>query len=118
MELFAEDAAYTLHISESLLPFAGSTVGREAIGGQLRAMLHDWDYLVFRPGAARANVDQPDKVHCQVQFIYRHRATGSELSGQMRLVCTVEDGLVKTVDEFHDAALVEAFLRLMQSEQK
>ncbi|MGI9408556.1 MAG: nuclear transport factor 2 family protein [Hyphomicrobiaceae bacterium] len=118
LELLAEDAAYTLHISETLLPFAGSTNGREAIGGQFQVMLRDWDYLVFRPGAARANVDDPNRVHCQVEFIYRHRTTGSDLSGHMRLVCKVEDGYLKSVDEYHDAGMVEAFLRLMQSEQE
>ena len=118
LELLAEDAAYTLHISKTLLPFAGSTIGREAIAVQLQAMLRDWDYLVFRPSAARANVDEPSTVHCQVQFIYRHRGTGAELSGHMRLVCTVVEGTISTVDEYHDAGMVEAFLRLMQSEQK
>ena len=115
--MLAEDATYTLHISESLLPFAGSTIGRDAIGQQLQAMLRDWDHLVFRPGPAKAGIDAPDRVHCQVEFIYRHRATGSDLSGHMRLVCAVEDGYLKSVDEYHDAGMVEAFLRLMQSEQ-
>ena len=48
----------------------------------------------------------------QVQFVYHHRETGGNLSGSKRLVFTVKNDLIVRVEEFHDAAMVEAFMRL------
>lgn len=116
LSLMSESASYTLHLEQSLLPFAGTTTGRDEIGEQLRAMLRDWDYLVFRPGPPRAHVDDANEIHNRVEFIYRHRASGEILSGFFRLVCRVNDGLITEINEYHDAAMVETFVRLVSGD--
>jgi ketosteroid isomerase-like protein len=109
---FSPDGVYALHIAEDLLPFGGETKGRDNFAAALRSMRTDWDYLVFRPTQVKA---AGPVVRMQVEFMYRHRASGEVLSGRFRLVAQVEDGLVTRLDEYHDRAKVEAFMRLFGS---
>ena len=114
--LLAPDATYTLHIEETLLPFAGTTTGREQIGEQFRAMRREWEYLVFRPSPAKQHVGAPNQVNTRIEFMYRHKASGEDLSGYMRAAWTVEDGMIVTIIGYHDSALVETFLRLIATQ--
>jgi ketosteroid isomerase-like protein len=107
----ADDVVYALHISKEALPFGGETHGKERIRGVLYAILADFDYLKYEPVILGA---QDDMVRVQVSFIYHHRRTGEDLVGSKRLVIKLRDGLIARVDEYHDAALVEAFMRLAQ----
>ena len=56
-------------------------------------------------------------VRVQVSFVYHHRRTGENLVGTKRLVIRLKDGLIVRVDEYHDAALIEAFMRLTQQRE-
>jgi ketosteroid isomerase-like protein len=112
MQLVAEHAVYRLHISEDLLPIGGETVGRANIEAGLRLARQQFHYLLYRPldVFARGN-----DVRHQVEFMYRHQASGELLSGRFRMVMRVEDGLITRAEEYHDRAKVEAFLRLFGS---
>jgi ketosteroid isomerase-like protein len=112
MRHVAEDAVYTLYISEELLPFGGQTVGRDNIAAALRQVRRDFEYVLYRPFDLRA---KGDEVRHQVEFIYRHRPSGEALSGRFRIVMQVRNGLIERADEYHDRAKVEAFLRLFTS---
>jgi ketosteroid isomerase-like protein len=109
MLLVAEDAVYVLYISGDLLPFAGETVGRDNIAAALRKIRQDFEYLLYRPLDLVTNGDE---VRYQVEFRYRHRASGEVLSGRFRMIMRVENGLLVRTDEYHDRAKVEAFMRL------
>ncbi len=111
----AEDAVYELHISDQVLPFGGASVGRAAIEATLRRIRADWEYILYRPLAPTAD---GNTVRFQVEFMYRHRASGEVLSGRFRLVMLIEDGLIKRADEFHDSAKVEAFMRLVAGSEE
>lgn len=110
MARIADDAVYELHVSDEVLPFGGTTAGRDAIEATLKRMRTEWDYILFRPMAL---AETGDTVRFQVEFMYRHVASGEVLSGRFRLVMRVEDGLIKRADEYHDRAKVEAFMRLI-----
>jgi ketosteroid isomerase-like protein len=105
----ADDVVYALHISNEALPFGGETHGKERIKGVLYAILADFDYLKYEPVILSV---RGDVVRVQVSYVYHHRRTGEDLVGSKRLVIKLKDGLVTRVDEYHDAALVEAFMRL------
>ena len=60
--------------------------------------------------------DEGDRVRLQVEFMYRHRASGEPLSGIFRLVLQFRDGEIIRGDEYHDRARIEAFMRLIASE--
>ena len=109
MLFVAEHAVYALYISGDLLPFAGETVGRDNIAAALRRMPPDYEYLLYRPLDLVTNGDE---VRYQVEFMYRHRASGEVLSGRFRMIMRVENGLLVRTDEYHDRAKVEAFMRL------
>jgi ketosteroid isomerase-like protein len=87
-------------------------VGRANIEAGLRLARQQFHYLLYRPLDlfARGN-----DVRHQVEFMYRHQASGELLSGRFRMVMRVEDGLITRAEEYHDRAKVEAFLRLFGS---
>lgn len=109
LQFVAEHSVYALHISGDLLPFAGETIGRDSIAVALHRMRADYEYLLYRPLDL---VVDGDNVRYQVEFMYRHRASGEVLSGRFRMIMRVENGLLVRTDEYHDRAKVEAFLRL------
>jgi ketosteroid isomerase-like protein len=115
LRFVAEDAAYELHISNEVLPFGGQTIGRDAIAATLRRIRADWDYILYRPLAL---TEAGNIVRFQVEFMYRHRASGEVLNGRFRLVMRIEDGLIVRADEYHDRAKVEAFMRLVRGSGK
>jgi uncharacterized protein len=106
----AENAVYELHVSNDVLPFGGEAVGRAAIEAAFRRIRADWEYILYRPLALAGH---GDIVRFQVEFMYRHRASGEVLSGRFRLVMRIENGLIARTDEYHDRAKVEAFMRLV-----
>lgn len=110
--LIAEHAVYALYISGDVLPFAGVTAGRDNIAVALRRMRQDFEYLLYRPLDLVTNGDE---VRYQVEFMYRHRASGEVLSGRFRMIMRIEKGLLVRADEYHDRAKVEAFMRLFGS---
>jgi len=106
---FDEDISYALYISETALPFAGETRGKANIANILYSLLAQFDYLKHEPTIV--GVDG-DTVRVQVQFVYHHRETGGNLSGSKRLVFKLRNDAIVRVEEYHDAAMVEAFMRL------
>jgi ketosteroid isomerase-like protein len=115
LAFIADDAVYVLHVAETALPFGGETRGKSAIRAAFTGMRSDFDYILYRPfpmsGAG-------ETLHGQVEFIYRHRASGEELSGRFRLVWTMRNGLIVRCEEYHDAARIEAFMRLFGAAEK
>jgi ketosteroid isomerase-like protein len=107
----AEDAAYALHISGDVLSHGGEHIGREKIATVLRTIREEFEYILYRPLQLTAD---GDTVRYQVEFMYRHRASGEVLNGRFRMVMQVTDGLILRADEYHDRAKVEAFMRLVE----
>jgi ketosteroid isomerase-like protein len=105
---FSDDVIYQLYICRSALPFGGEVHGKAAVRDLLFDILAVFDYVRYEPvilacsrGVARV----------QTHYVMRHRASGEELSGSKRFVCTLQGGLITRVFEYHDVELVEAFMR-------
>ena len=105
----ADNIVYKLFISETALPFAGETRGKANLRNVLYTILTDFDYLQYEPTIVAV---EDDVVRVQVQFTYHHRPSGGNLAGSKRMVMTVKDGLITRIDEYHDARMVESFMRL------
>lgn len=112
LDLLDEDCIYTLHISEDLLPVGGETRGKAAIGAALRQLRRDYHYMMYH---GFNQVSDGDIVRQQVHFMYRHRASGEVLRGTFRIHFVVSNGRITRAEEYHDRAMVEAFLRLYGS---
>lgn len=104
-----ESVVYALYISETALPFGGETRGKANCRDVLYAILADFDHLKYEPAIVGV---KGDVVRARVEIAYRHRQTGGMLTGSKRLLITVKNGLIVRVEEYHDAAMVEAFMRL------
>ena len=109
--LFHENITYKLHVTSSTLPFGGEWRGVDACRDALFSLLEEFDYLRYEPTiiSVRGSV-----VRAQVSFRYQHRRTGGILEGTRRLVINVKNGLIVRVNGYHDAQLVEAFMRLTE----
>lgn len=112
LEFVAEDAVYELHVSDVLIRCGGVANGRDNIGTVLTQFRAKFEYILYRPLTL---VCDGDTVRFQVEFMYRHCASGEMLSGRFRHVMRVKDGLIVRTDEYHDRAKVEAFMRLFAS---
>lgn len=111
----AEDCIYALYISREALPFAGETVGKAAIVAALRIMRSQFDYVLYRP---HRYISEGGNVRLRVEHMYRHRASGEVLSGNFSLIFEVRDNLIVRADEYHDRAMVEAFIRLVSEQAR
>ncbi len=107
--LFHEGIVYKLHVVSADLPFGGVWRGREACRDTMFSILQEFDYLRYEPTivSVRGNV-----VRAQIRFAYQHRRTGGVLEGTRRLVFRVRGNRIVRIDGYHDAQLVEAFMRL------
>lgn len=104
---------YKIHVPITIRPFGGVRHGVDECREAMFALLKDFDYLVYEPTIVNAigNV-----VRAQIRFVCRHRHTGCVLEGTRRLVIRVRDDLVDRVDSYHDARLIETFLRLTEQQ--
>jgi len=103
------DVIYTLNVSPDALLLGGETHGRDAVTAKMLGIRDQFDYLVYKP---RVFSIRGDTVRTRIEFVYLHKRSGELLSGRMRSVFTVRDGLIVRVDEFVDAAMIESFMRL------
>lgn len=107
--LFHHNIVYKLQVDRSVLPFGGEWRGLAVCRQNLFSMLEEFDYLIYEPTivGVRGGV-----VRAHVRFKYQHRRTGGILEGTRRLVFSVRNGRISQIHGFHDAQLVDAFMRL------
>ena len=84
------DVTYALYVDKDVLPYAGEIEGREDVLECFRQLAGILEILVYR---ARNLIAVDDIVRGQVEFSYRHRASGETIDGIMRFVAQVEGGL-------------------------
>lgn len=107
---FSEDAIYAIYIDREILPFAGEVVGRSAILQIWQDMLLPFELVRHVP---RILSCEDDIVRCQVEFAFRHRASGEVIDGVLRIVAQVIDGQIVRYREYHDQERLRAFMRLV-----
>lgn len=108
-----DDAVYQLHLSGELVAIGGETAGKAYIEPAMRKIRDTFGYLVWRPSSI---VESGEEVRVQLEFLYRHIPSGELLGGTCRFIYTVREGMIVRVEEFHDRAKFEAFLRLFTPE--
>ena len=106
-----EAFVYKVHVRVMRCRSAARTRGREAYRNLLFTILADFDFLTYEPTIVSVN---GRLVRAHVHFKYLHRPTGETLEGTRRLVFTIRHGLILRIDGYHDARLVDAFVRLTQ----
>lgn len=107
---FAEDAVYAIYIDRENLPFAGEVVGRTDILQIWQELLLPFELVRHVPRNISCD---DDIVRCQVEFAFRHRASGEVIDGVLRIVAQVKDGQIVRYREYHDQERLRAFMRLV-----
>ena len=104
-----------LHLPVDVVAFAGRHVGKAAIGHCLRAIIEEFSFLAY--AVDWLTVDG-ETARARVVYYYRHNESGDQLEGFMRRVWLVQARKVVGLDEFHDVALVKAFLEMVRGSRK
>lgn len=106
------DVKYALYVDKDVLPYAGEFEGRDAVLDCYKNIATQFVVLLYRP----RNLSAVDEVvRGQVEFVFRHKASGETIDGIMRFVAQVQGGLIVRVREYHDVERIRAFLRLCES---
>ena len=106
---FADDAVFLEHLPAETIPYAGRTLDKAAIAERLAFMYASWELVRVEPLNFLVEGEQ---VTSQMAFVFRFKATGNLFEGRIRHVFRVVDGRIARLDEYLDAALLEAFMRL------
>lgn len=109
---YSETIVYRLFSFHNAIPAVQVLRGRDAVRDMMFDVLTQFDYVRYEPAILDVN-GAIARVH--VQFELQHRASGQRLSGSTRQFFVVGDGLVQRINQFHDEALVTAFVRLVRS---
>ncbi|MEQ1696921.1 MAG: hypothetical protein ABL901_13880 [Hyphomicrobiaceae bacterium] len=109
LSTYADGIVYHVYTFQEASPQFAEFAGKEAVRAVLYDILADFDYLFYasdlielRDGVARV----------QSRFVLRHRGSGESLSGSKRQRIHVANGVIVRIDEYHDVAMVDAFMRL------
>jgi ketosteroid isomerase-like protein len=108
--LMSSNVVWALYVPQEVLPFGGETRGVASISDRLQMVLDQFDTLNYRGFVTRT---QGNIVSGQVAYRFRHKITGEDIEGVMRVVATIENGSVARWDEYHDVEKVKAFMRLI-----
>jgi ketosteroid isomerase-like protein len=107
--LFHNNMIYKLHVSSTHLPSGRQFRGVDDCRHAMFSFLEEFDYLRYEPTILSV---KGSVVRTQISFKYQHRRTGGTLEGTRRLVFKVRGDRIVRIDGYHDARLVEAFMRL------
>jgi ketosteroid isomerase-like protein len=104
------DVIYAMHVPAETLPFGGLTTGRAAMSDRMQTIL---DQFETRRLDCQITSADADRAVAKFTYCYRHWITGEEIDGTFRVIVAVRDGLIVTLDEFHDVERIRAFMRLV-----
>jgi ketosteroid isomerase-like protein len=107
--LFDANIVYRLYMESHDIPFGGEWRGVEACRQAMFSLLEEFDYLRYEPTILGV---KGSIVRAHVAFKYYHRRTGGILEGTRRLVFKVKGDRIVRIDGYHDAHLIEAFMRM------
>jgi ketosteroid isomerase-like protein len=111
---FSDDCEYAIFIPSQILPFGGSIVGASAIYDCHVSVDRDFELLKYEP---RSLLRKDQQIRTQIEFAFRHRASGEIIDGVMRIEASFRDGKVVIWREFHDCERIEAFMRLCSARE-
>lgn len=108
----SEDVVHTLNVDGELVPFAASVRGKAAMREKLTIVLDTFEIGAYVTDHLSV---QSNKLRANMKMIYIHRNSGERLITNFRYVIEQLDGVMVRIDEFHDAAYLEAFVRYVST---
>jgi ketosteroid isomerase-like protein len=110
LDLFTEDVLYNVNVDGLAVPYASSALGKEDVRQRLQLLMLTFTVDRFEPEII---VDEGGSWRSVVIAHYTHRKTGEVLKVRVRFRVWFKDRLISRMDEYHDAAYVEAFQRFV-----
>jgi hypothetical protein len=107
-----DDVYFAQFVSPVAVRHAGVSVGKDKFGERADMVFRDWqfDRIVPIPLTVHGNV-----IRFLCDFHIRFRRTGDVLEGRMRSIFWSKGDRIYRIEEYHDAARFEAFMRLTNS---
>jgi ketosteroid isomerase-like protein len=110
MALIADDIVYTVNVDGHEVPYAASAEGKDEVRQRLQLLL---DTFVVNAFVVENLVHEREFSRSNVLGYYKHKKTGERLDIKLRFRGWVKDGLLTRIEEYHDAAYIEAFQRFV-----
>jgi ketosteroid isomerase-like protein len=109
-----DDVYFAQMVSPAALRHAGISIGRGKFGDRADMVFRDWafDRIVPRPLTVSGHI-----LRYLCDFSIRFRRTGDVLDGTMRSIFFTSETKIYRIEEYHDAARFEAFMRLANSKR-
>lgn len=108
----SDDIVYFVHQPDGANWIGGEISGKPAVRAYLQMLRDTWEFLLLTPGPFDI---RGGEVREYLQFRSRHRATGQVMEGHKRHIWQIIDGRITRCEEFQDAAVVAAFLRMVSA---
>ncbi len=106
---FADDATFHQHIPDGIIGYSGVTCGKPQLAERLTYIYAHWDVVEIEPVYMQAD---GKAVNAQMRFVFRFKRSGDLLDGGIRHVFRIAGGRIVRLDEYMDAALLQAFLTM------
>lgn len=106
----SDDVVHILNVDGMLVPCAASVEGKPALRKKLQLLFDTFTFDALVNDGLRV---ERCTVTAHFKFIYTHTASGERLIGCYRFITQQRDGLIFRMEEYHDAAYIEAFFRLV-----
>ena len=100
------DFAHIINVPATLGPTAGSCHGKKAVIDRWRAVMHDFEFLMFDTSGLMV---ERNRAAVQIPFLYRHRASGRLFEMTKATFWTLEDGWPVRLTEYYDVGYIQAF---------
>ena len=110
MGFIAQDCILNVHLPEGLAAHCGARVGRDAVRAALLEFRQQYKLILYRPIIVSFDARE---VRQRVEFMATQTASGERVVLNCRQVWVIERAMVVRCDEYHDAPLVEAQIRMI-----
>jgi ketosteroid isomerase-like protein len=113
LDFFDDSFRYVIHLPDELVLGGNATRDKQATRELFSHFMDSYDFLAFEPGPIIVTGDRA-LVNSHVRF--RHKLTGKELNTRIQQTWGIKDGKAVSLEEQHDRAAVEAFVKSIRDE--
>jgi ketosteroid isomerase-like protein len=108
--LLADDIVHTVNVDALQIPWVSSAEGKANVSARLKLIA---DTFVINAFVLETITYEEGEIRATVLGYHVHRKTRERLDVRVRFRVRVRDGLIVRIDEFLDAAYIEAFQRFV-----
>ncbi len=100
------DFSHIINVPASIGPTAGSCHGKTAVIDRWRAVMTDFEFIMFDTGGLMV---ERNRAAGEIPFRYRHRASGKLFEMTKGTFWTLEDGWPVRLTEYYDVGYIQSF---------